>query len=285
MDLPALLETHTQSGAALTVVATSGKTHERSNGALRPMGVYVFSARVLDMVPAGGYQDIKEKLIPSLYRRGERVLTFEVPGESTLRVTSAASYLSVNMWAVERLVREGALGGGYGPTDDAWIHASAQVDPTVRFVGPVLVGPGCSIGPEAVIVGPTTIGADCTIEQGAVISRSAIWERCTVGVCAELDWCILTDDARVEPERVLRRTMCVPAARSRQTMLSRLAADLRPAPEKDHVLRQRRGQCQSVASVRDLTRFDADPAVRVPAPALLSDPDEQPDYSPIEAGS
>ena len=58
IDLPALLEAHTQSRAALTVVAASGKTHGHSNGALRPMGIYVFSARVLDMVPAGCYQDI-----------------------------------------------------------------------------------------------------------------------------------------------------------------------------------------------------------------------------------
>ncbi len=93
------------------------------------------------------------------------------------------------------------------------------------------------------ILGATTIGADCTIEQEAVISHSAIWERCTVGSRAELNQCILTDDATVEPERVLRRMACVPAGRSRRTFLSRLSARWRPAHrEQDQVFRRRHAQ-------------------------------------------
>ena len=233
IDLAALVDTHRRGKAALTlVVAGAGGADSQSNGVQEPVGIYVFSRSALAEVGAAGYQDIKETLIPNLYRRGERIVTHVVPGDSTLRVTNAASYLALNMWAVQGMAQQAAMPEGYARINEAWIDPSARVDPTALFVGPALVGAKCVIEAGTLVVGPTTIGVESTIEPRAVVSRSAVWDRCRVGTGALLDHCILTDDARVGPEMVVRNTVRVAPRRSPLTLSERLAAFCWPARDR-----------------------------------------------------
>ena len=66
-----------------------------------PSGMYVFNREALDVVPGRGFYDIKEHLIPQLYRSGERVIAYPSEGASP-RVLDASSYLAVNEWMVEQ---------------------------------------------------------------------------------------------------------------------------------------------------------------------------------------
>ena len=227
-DLCALLEAHTRSQSALTIVADSGRNPSDSSEVKGPMGIYVFSRRALDRVPATGYQDIKEKLIPDMYRDGEKITTFGVPSDSVLRVTDAASYLSVNGWAVQRMVKECSLPNGFRRIDDAWVHKSSEVDPTASFVGPALVGPECSVGPRALIIGPTSIGPRCRIEQRAVVSRSALWGSCTVGPYAWLDQCILDENSLAASGVKWAAKVSLVMGRSHSIILDRLGDLARP---------------------------------------------------------
>ena len=225
IDLGRLIETHVQSKAALTIaMRTSGPTDDRANAMPEPVGIYVFSPVAFEHVPDSGYQDIKEMLIPSLYACGEPVATYMVPWDSAPRLSGAASYLAVNMWAVERLAEEPGLTNGFVCVDDAWVHESAMVDSTARLVGAVLVGPDSVIGPGAMIIGPTTVGAGCTIEKSTVISRTAVWDRCTVGAGAIVDNAILTDDTCVEPELVVRNTVYLAREGMRRTFFDWLTS-------------------------------------------------------------
>lgn len=224
IDLTALLRAHLESDAAVTVVVSgSGVGEDHRRGGQEPLGVYVFSRSVLERIPATGYQDIKETLIPSLHRAGERIVTY-VPHEGLApRVTDAASYLQVNMYSLERMFAEGSAPPGYVRIGDAWVAPSAQVDPLARFVGPVLVGPRSTIGRGALIVGPTTIGADCSIGPRAVVSRAAVWNHCRIGFGAIVDQCVLTDGGQVDEELVVRETVCVPKRRNDRKLLDRAA--------------------------------------------------------------
>jgi NDP-sugar pyrophosphorylase family protein len=205
IDLNAILEHHDKTHAAVTLVVTesdAGRGHE-------PLGVYVFSRAVLEGVPATGYQDIKESLIPSLYRSGARISTYVARGVQCPRVTDAASYLGVNMWATERTLRDRVVPKDFKRVGDALVHESAKVDASARFVGPVIVGPNAIIEREAVIVGPATIGAASRIDRGAMVSRSAVWDRCHVGEEAIVDQCVLSDGTAVAAGLVMRETVCV----------------------------------------------------------------------------
>lgn len=197
VDLADLLQAHHASRAAVTVVVHSEA--ERLVGKPStpvPSGVYVFNRQVLDHVPASGFYDIKETLIPQLHRAGERISPYSISTPSP-RVLDASSYLAVNEWMVEHLVAAGARPEGYLKSGSSLFHRDAVIAPGAMFVGPVLVGPGAEIKSGAVIVGPTSIGREASIGSGVLISRSAIWRRCMVNENAVTDRCIVGDDAVV----------------------------------------------------------------------------------------
>jgi NDP-sugar pyrophosphorylase family protein len=53
----------------------------------------------------------------------------------------------------------------------ALVHESSIVHRGVNFFGPVLIGPGCEIGPNATVYGPTVVESDTYLGPGAEIRR------------------------------------------------------------------------------------------------------------------
>jgi NDP-sugar pyrophosphorylase family protein len=212
VDLRDVLAAHKAREAAVTVVVDHDRRRRGIMGDHPPVpsGVYVFDRRVLNAIPASGFQDIKEGLLPRLYRAGEQVLTHVVPGVS-VRVLNCETYLAANEWMVERIAEKPGDLDGYIYSGEIITHPTARIDLEARFLGPVLVGPGARIMKGATIVGPTTIGADCTVEEGALVTRSVLWKRCVVGAGAMVDRCLLVDGAMVKPHGQLF-SMRVPGA-------------------------------------------------------------------------
>jgi NDP-sugar pyrophosphorylase family protein len=197
VDLSDLLSKHRSSGACVSVVFHS-EARRNGNPALHvPSGIYVFERRAFAQVPPHGFCDIKERLIPLLYDAGERIVAYEA-STAIPRVLDASTYIAVNEWMVEQLVRNDVTDDGYVRTAYGLVHRDAFVAEDACLVGPVLVGPGAQIESGAVVVGPTSIGREATIGRGVMISRSAVWRRSVVGEGATVDRCILADDAVVE---------------------------------------------------------------------------------------
>jgi NDP-sugar pyrophosphorylase family protein len=188
VDLQELLACHYASGAAVTAVVHRGRS---SSGPPTPGGVYVFERRVLDHVAPQGFQDIKENLIPKLSRTGERVVAHESEGGCP-QVFDAQTYLSVNHWMLQRLAREDREGVSL-------VDATASVEPGARLVGPVQLGPGARVRAGATLIGPTSIGAGSTVEPNALVARSVVWDRCSVGADSVVHGCVLGSDASVPP--------------------------------------------------------------------------------------
>ena len=229
VNLEGLLETHAVCQAAVTVLVHHEPGTERSS--VSPGGIYIFDRRVFDSVPAAGFQDIKETLIPRLYRDGQRVVTHTAYGACP-RVLNSRTYLAVNHWMVERLTRRPAALPDHVSRGEALVHKSAHVDGSARLVGPVLVGPDVTIRAGATVVGPTTVGAASTIGEGALLSRTVAWSRCAVGSGAVVDRCLLADEAVVERNQSVFSALCAPERRIDQSLrnLARARADApRPA--------------------------------------------------------
>jgi NDP-sugar pyrophosphorylase family protein len=196
VNLHELLSRHHASAACVTVVVHPESGHNGHAPRRAPSGIYVFSRRALDSVPPRGFCDIKEELIPRLYAAGERILAFDA-SEETPRVMDSSTYMSVNEWMVERLVTNSEERSGYAKVGDALVHRTAFVADDAALIGPVLIEAGARILSKAVLIGPTSVGRDATIESGAVVSRSAIWRRSTIGEAAMADRCVVVDDAVV----------------------------------------------------------------------------------------
>jgi NDP-sugar pyrophosphorylase family protein len=200
VDRDQLLADHRQSGAALTVVVHRDDHADDRIAPVSPAGIYVVDRSVFDFVAESGFQDIKESLIPRLHQAGVKVMTHRAAG-CCPRVVDARTYLTVSHWMINRVVREHAATDGWRTMSsgggEVLAHPTAWIDPAARLLGPIVLGPGVKIRAGATIVGPASIGAESTIAEGAVVSRSVTWERCTVGEGAFLDACVLADDAQV----------------------------------------------------------------------------------------
>lgn len=194
-----LLEAHRASGALATVAVQQEAPGEGNPCLSRPGGLYVFERRALELVSEKGFQDIKENLIPRLYRAGEHVGA-HLAGARGARVLNTGTYLDANHYAVLRLLGRREPPEGYDRRGDALVHRSASVDAEARLVGPVLVGPESRVDPRATLVGPVVLGALCTVERDAVVARTVAWDRCAVGAKAVVDECVLADDAAVDPQ-------------------------------------------------------------------------------------
>ena len=209
VDLRELVGEHVRSGAALTVVVSGDANASGVNGdRLTPMGIYVFSRGVLEHISPNGYQDIKEALIPHLYRLGIPVVPYLAACPAP-RVTNVDSYLGVNAWLLKTISgRSRELkryrNQGYRTMGEGLVHVSASVDSTARLIGPILIGKGTSVERGVTIVGPTSIGPYCKVGEGAVICRTSVWDACTVEPGARLDRCILTSRASVRGESAYR---------------------------------------------------------------------------------
>ncbi len=215
VNLEGLLETHAVCQAAVTVLVHHEPGAERSNVA--PGGIYIFDRRVFDQIPATGFQDIKETLIPKLYRAGERIVTHTAYGACP-RVLNARTYLAVDHWMVERLARRQGSLENHELRGEALVHTSARVDDAARLVGPVLIGPDVTIRAGATVVGPATIGASSTIDEGALVSRSVAWSRCGIGAGAVVDRCLLADEAVVERNANVFSALRAPERRINQSL-------------------------------------------------------------------
>jgi len=215
VDLAGLLEAHRTSRAAVTVVVGAGRA-----GRLQPSGVYVFDRRALLHIPEGGYQDIKEKLIPRLYAAGEVVSTCVAQGLAP-RVVDAETYLALNQWVLERACRLRGAPDGFRDVGEAVLHETASVDPTARLLGPVLVGPGASVAAGATLVGPVAIGPGTEVGCSAVVSRSVLWSECRVGSRSFVDRSMLADRAVVEPGSAVIHAVRTEARRERPRLADR----------------------------------------------------------------
>jgi NDP-sugar pyrophosphorylase family protein len=207
IDLQAVIETHEVCQAALTVVVhQEGFAQSRRWGALTPAGIYIVDRRVLESIPAKGFYDIKEGLIPDLHARNERVVTHMALGANP-QILNAGTYLAVNNWMVERIGREADAPRDYCASGQALVHASARVAAGARLVGPVIVGAQANVASGSTIVGPAVVGERTNVAPGAVISRSTTWKDCYVGEGAVVDQCILADETLVAPEAAVFRSV------------------------------------------------------------------------------
>ncbi len=192
-----LIEAHRASGAELTMVFNPGGGNGSAYGA--PAEIYVCQPSILSHIPAGGYSDIKEGVIPSVLRTGPvhpMVLPQEVGNFRDRNGYLRA--LRVFLWnnvrnrgdshipehSEEALVLKGT---------DVFVHAGA------RICGPVVIGNHAQVLEGAVVIGPTMIGQDTVLGEGSAIVRSALWAGAVAGAYCEVR------------ESIVGRNVAVPA--------------------------------------------------------------------------
>lgn len=214
VNLRGLLAAHRASGAALTIVVHDDAAFVAPDQRLlSPGGIYAIERRVLDMIPASSFQDIKESLIPQLYRAGELVGIHRGVGACP-RILNAETYLAVNHWMIQSMADGSAALAGYRALGGGVLaHPSAEVSSGATLVGPILLGPSARVEKGATIVGPVALGAHTLVEAGALVSRTVTWSHSVIGREAVVDQCVVADQAEIAPRSAVFHSIQAPARR------------------------------------------------------------------------
>lgn len=207
-DLTALRNAHHASGAAVTVVASVNRSEfESGNGGSRPVGIYAFHRRALDYVPATGYQDIKEALIPRLHHDNEAVHVFLID-RAAPRILDLPTYFAAQAWLLERVQKSELAIEGYEYTDGVFLHQTARLAQRARIVGPVMVGPHSRVEDDALIVGPSVLGRNCIVGRRAVLEQAVLWDSVTIGEGAIIDRCLISNGVAIQAGSMKRGVVC-----------------------------------------------------------------------------
>jgi NDP-sugar pyrophosphorylase family protein len=215
VDLAALLDAHERMDAAATVVVhPEPRDHAATGVPASPGGIFVFARTALNQVPATGYEDLKEMLIPALCRAGRRVAPYPAP-EALLQVVDLGSYVAAQGRILQAPRDEEWLSKGYRRRGSAYVHRAASVADSARLLGQIMVGPRTRVEAEAVLIGPAIIGGACTIGTRAVVGRSVVWDGGCVGRQARVDQCLVARNALIEAHGARYGCICLAADQQR----------------------------------------------------------------------
>jgi exosortase len=197
-DINLLIAAHHEQGADLTVAFNPASENDKIRG--EATGIYVCNSSVLEHIPAIGYYDIKESLIPELLRAGKHVY-YSVLTRSAGNFRDWQGYLDAisnyikNMAETDIDLKVCEKSSGHV----IWKDCGAIVESGVRFCGRVVILDGARIETGAVIFGPTILGRNVSIGEDSVVAGSVIWDNSQIGKNCEIQRC-LVDYNVVVPE-------------------------------------------------------------------------------------
>ena len=133
--------------------------------------VYAFSPEIFDYFPDADPVDFALDVFPALLEHGVPFHVHEIDG-SWNDVGTLREYLQGNLDAVAGEVKLPRLGGEL--STDGSIPDGVEAAGDVEVSGPVLFGPGCTIGDGASLTGPLIIGPGSTIGAGAQLKEALL---------------------------------------------------------------------------------------------------------------
>lgn len=186
-DLLLVLEAHSCPPTTLTPLIDAIKDRPDVVGVIgtsdrgEPVGASIFRSRVFDCVPAIGYCDLKEQLLPALHERGEKVIVQRL-SERVQRMRDLQSYLK----AVRSSLK--------APVDIRHDQVRAAAIGGMRRIAAQ-----ASVSPRAIIDGFCIIEPDAVIEDGAVLHDCVVLKGAVVGGGAVVSCSVLGPTVRVKP--------------------------------------------------------------------------------------
>ncbi len=187
-DINTIVRAHLRQKADLTAVLSS----RRQDLLETSTGIYVCNPTVIGNIPECGYCDIKEWLIPELVRSGKIVKEIDLsPDIGSFR--DAPGYMCAVSDYIRRQQCLDAEVSSLRRRDgqNLWVDETAEVDPTAKFFGPVVVMAGALVAKETVVFGPTVIGQNCRIGRNSLVAGSVLWDDARIGANCQLRDCLL----------------------------------------------------------------------------------------------
>jgi mannose-1-phosphate guanylyltransferase len=213
VDLRALVEHHTESGAQVTlhlvevedprafgvvptdesgrVTAFLEKTPDPPTNRINA-GCYVFRRKVIDAIPTGRPVSVERETFPGLLEAGELVVG-HVDSSYWLDLGTPAAFVQGSCDLVRGRIASSALPG---PVGEALLLSGASVAADAIVHGGSTIGRGAIVGAGAT-VHSSVVFDDAVIEAGAEIRESVIGRGAVIGKGTVVTSAVIGDGARL----------------------------------------------------------------------------------------
>ena len=151
-------------------------------------GIYVFEPRALDYIPEDTFFDFAQDVFPKFLENGERFVGYQ-GNFYWSDIGTLQAYRQAQYDVLSDKVKVEIPGEKRG--ESLWVGEDAQIHPTVKMDGYVVVGRDAVVGRDVVLAGDVTVGSDCWIRPNATIKRSILLPGASVGDGAYLEDCIV----------------------------------------------------------------------------------------------
>ena len=158
-------------------------------------GIYIIDPAIFRHVPKGVEYSFERQLFPDLLESGVPIF-----GYTTDRYWIDIGQPDQYRQAHEAILRNEVTVKIFGTRIDGkiWIGEGAQLDKTVKLVGPAIIGKRTKIGSEAKILDYSVIGDDVTIGNESHIEQSIIWSGTRIGQHVNLKGCVIGFNCLIE---------------------------------------------------------------------------------------
>lgn len=174
---------------------------EEAISTLANTGIYVLEPRALEYVPENTFFDFAQDVFPRFLEAGERFVGYE--GDFYWSdIGTLQAYRQAQYDVLSGKVRVRVPGEKRG--EGLWVGENAQIHPTAKVEGHVLVGRDAVIGRGVTLSGDVTVGTDCWVRPNATIKRSILLPGASVGDGAYLEDCIVGHGYDVRPGETIR---------------------------------------------------------------------------------
>lgn len=140
-------------------------------------GIYAFTPKIFDHIPAGVFYDFGKNVFPALQQAQAAFYGYDARGAYWCDIGTPGEY---------RRATDDVLSGAF------------RIPGHVPITSDVWIGAGARVAKDALITGPSVVGDGVEISSGARVERSIIWQGARVGEGAALRNSIVGMNYRVE---------------------------------------------------------------------------------------
>lgn len=163
-------------------------------------GVYVFSPRIFERIPADQFYDFGSQVFPAMKAADEQFYGFDARDAYWADIGTPSEYRRASYDVVSGVVQ-------IPQTTPNGIDPTAMLEEGVRIEGPVRIGAGVRVGEGTSILGPSVLDDRVQVHPGARLERTICWESATIGARADLRDTIVGAQGVVEPESILANAL------------------------------------------------------------------------------
>ena len=151
-------------------------------------GIYLIEANVLKSIASSRSVSVEREVFPDLLKSGKKLYAYKTE-RYWIDIGSTQKYFQLNV----------DLAGGdvIGFSENPNLNPNAEVHPSAKLSGRVILGDGCCVEAETIINGPAVIGNNCRIGAHSVLKQSVLWDSVCVGGYAIVEGSVIGSDSLI----------------------------------------------------------------------------------------